>query len=159
MAEKRGKMGMVIFAVIALATLGGSFMGGRMLSGGGPADPAAEASHDGEGAAVAAPIDAGIFALQSRGGDEPFAVTVLVTPKDPGSPPDMQKMRDDVYKMLVSVSEMPAIVGDGLSTVRVERALMAIAPQEAPWISAVDVMEARPPQPVSEEPVPEETAH
>lgn len=143
---KKGKRGLILFVILALAVLGGTFQGGRMASGFLSADASGgdspEAGHDAGQEGEAEPparIEAGVFPFQRKIDALPMMVSASVTVKPDLTAPDPLKIRSDLYGMIVAISEMPVASRDGPSAENISAAILAIAPQEAPWLDTVRI--------------------
>lgn len=147
----RGKSGRIVFALAALAALGGGGYAGWTFS---PfhAVPETGAKTGTAEIALGEPVDAGIFPVPSRDG-EGAIFRILLTPVGPVPP--AAEMRNQVNAMLAVIGEMPLVHTPGLDVFAAQDAMEAMAKTEAPWIGAVEFTEPKAPEKAPEEPVAE----
>lgn len=151
----RGKSGRIVFALVALAALGGGGYAGWTLS---PFHAAPETGAETRAAEVVAgePVDAGIFPVPSRDGQDAL-FRILLTPVGPVPP--AAEMRNQVNSMLAVIGEMPLVHTPGLDVFAAQDAMEAMAKTEAPWIGGVEFTEPKAPEKSPQEEPAAETAH
>lgn len=96
-------------------------------------DPVQPASVDDEPPAV---IEAGRMALHLPGRSLPIIVEVDVT-VDPERAEDLVTIRDKLIEIAAGAIEMPIVRARGADMDRIRQAMLIVAEQEAPWLSAL----------------------
>lgn len=137
---RKSRLRPVLFLVAAGALFGGGFWGGQMLyhtlfSAGEVEAPVAVAKPE--------PVDTdlGRMAIHLPDQEAPWVLKVSASVLADKAPEGEAALRDAVHGMIVSVVEAPLVSADLVTREKLVWAIMAIAPQEAPWLAGITLTE------------------
>lgn len=132
-APRRSRARTLVLLALVLACFGGGFWAGHRLTSGMsvPYEAVAEAP------AEAVATDLGRFALHLPGALEPRVVKITARIFPGQSPQGEAALRDAVHELIVAVVEMPLVSAEAVTNEGIAWAVMAIAPQEAPWLDGI----------------------
>lgn len=127
---RRGALSRLLIPLVVLAAFGGGVAGGWSMR------PAGESESAPVPEPEAGEIDIGTYLLPVPG-RPPVSVSIKVTGV---RPPSKEAARDEVIFLLRLAAQAPLVSAQGFDHEAASKAVMAMAPQEAPWLRTIRIV-------------------